>query len=48
LKKLNSSDAKEFSSVIVIYIFALKARLWVLKFQFCQLKLMWNHEKLAI
>jgi len=30
---------KFFSSVIIFFIFALKARLQILKFAFCQLKL---------
>jgi len=36
--KWNSSDAKIFSSVFVPF-FAFKARLEVLKFKFCQIKL---------
>jgi len=37
LKKSNLRDAKFFSSVFLSFFFALKARLQVLKFEFCQI-----------
>jgi len=42
LKKSKSSDAKNFR-LIVPFFFALKVRLQVLKFEFCQIKLRKSH-----
>jgi len=36
-------DAKIFSSVLLSFFFARKARLQVLKFEFCQIKLKYSH-----
>jgi len=41
--ELNSNDAKIFLSVFVFFFFKLKAELEVLKFEFCQVKLMQNN-----
>jgi len=38
-KKLNTSDAKIFSPVFIPFFFAIKAKLQVLEFEFCQIKL---------
>jgi len=43
-KKSNSSDAKNFSSVLIFFFFAVKARLQVLKIELFHLKLAFNHE----
>jgi len=38
-KKLNSTDMKNFLSVFISFFFTLKAKLQILKFEFCQVNL---------